>query len=125
MAKIEERPVDAALGTLKGKDDAALIDWWKQRFGLISGIPTDVARAGALVPQMRELARLADADRRRFTKARMQAFMQVPADQRQRVLAARKLANAIDPDLAKSDDQVTAALAAEIPGAADFAKQME
>lgn len=125
MAKLEERAVDAGLGPLKGKDDAALIEWWKQRFGLVAGIPTDVARAGALVPQMRELARLPDAERRRLTKTRMQAFMTVPTDQRQRVLAARKLAGAIDPELAKSDDQVTAALAAEIPGAADFAKQLE
>lgn len=125
MAKIEERPVDAALATLRGRDDASAIEWWKQRLALLAAIPSDVARAGALVPQMRELSRLPDGERRRLTKARMQAFMAIGADERQRVLAARKLANAIDPDVAKSDDQVTQGLIAEIPGAADLSKQME
>lgn len=125
MAKVEERPIDPGVVALKGKADAEAVEWWKGRFALLAGIPSDIARAGALLPQMRELAHLPEAERRRLTKARMQAFMAVPSDQRQRVLAARKLASAIDPELAQSDDQVTAALAEEIPGAADFAKPME
>ncbi len=125
MSKIEDRAVDSGVAQIRGKEDAAAIEWWKQRFALIAGIPTEVARAGALLPQMRELSRLPDAERRRLTKARMQAFMAVPADQRQRVTSARKLTYAFDPELVQSDDQITQQLAAEIPGAADFAKQLE
>lgn len=125
MAKLEDRAVDSGIALVLSKDDPAALEWWKQRFALIAGVPTDVARAGALLPQMRQLARLSDADRRRLTKLRMQAFILLPSDQRQLILAARKLAYATDPDLLKSDDQVTESLKAEIPGASDLAKQME
>ncbi|MGH2379310.1 MAG: hypothetical protein ACRDGT_12670, partial [Candidatus Limnocylindria bacterium] len=75
MAKVDERPVDAGLAGLKGKSDPEVLDWWKQRFELIAAIPTDVARAGALLPQMRELSHLAEPERRRLTRERMKAFM--------------------------------------------------
>ncbi len=125
MAKIEDRPVDSGVAQLRGKDDATAIEWWKQRFALIAGIPTETARAGALLPQLRELSRLPEGERVRLTKARMQAFMAIPLDQRQRVLSARKLADPLDPELARSDDQVTQRLVTEIPGAAEFGKQLE
>ena len=125
MAKIEQRPVDSGVAAAKGQDDAALVKWWKQRFALIAGIPTEVARAGALIPQMRELAALPEVERRRLTKARMLAFVALPADQRQQVIAGRKLVNAIDPELARSDDAVATALAPEVPASDEIRRQME
>jgi hypothetical protein len=124
MAKPEDRAVDSGVAQLRGKDDAAAVEWWKQRFALIAGIPTEVARAGALLPQMRELSRLPETERRRFTKLRMQAFTSVPSDQRQLVMSARKLTYAFDPALVKSDDDLVQQLVPEVPGAADIAQQM-
>lgn len=124
MAKLEERPVDSGIAQLAGGDEAAAIEWWKQRFGLIAGIPTEIARAGALLPQMRQLSRLADGQRRQLTKARMRAFLALPMDQRQRIVSARKLAVATDPELVKSDDAVVAQLIPEIPGAQEAAREM-
>ena len=123
MAKLD-RPVDSGLVALKSLDDAAAVDWWKKRFGLLATIPSDVARAGALVPQLRQLAELPDADRRRLTRARMQAFLQAPADQRQAIMSARQLANAIDPKTLASDDAVVQQLVPEVPGADELSKQM-
>lgn len=123
MAKIEQRPVDAGLAEARGKDEASAVEWWKQRFALIAAIPTEVARAGALLPQMRELSRLPDAERRSLTRARMLAFMALPGDQRQAVMTARKLTYAVDPELVKSDDAVAEQLAADIPGAKEFARR--
>ena len=125
MAKIEDRAVDAGVAELRGKDDATAVEWWRQRFALIAGIPTEVARVGALLPQMRELSRLPEAERRRLTKLRMQAFTSVPSDQRQLVMSARKLSYAFDPDLVNGDDQLVQQLIPEVPGAADIARQME
>ena len=124
MAKLEERPVDAGLAGLKGRDDAAAVEWWTERFALLAGIPSDVARAGAIVPQFRELSHLPEAERRRLTRARVQAFVALPADQRQRVLAGRKLATAIDPTLVASDDAVSAQVAGEVPGADAIQREM-
>jgi hypothetical protein len=124
MARLEARPVDSGLVALRGADDSAAIDWWKERFALLAGIPTDVARAGAIVPQFRQLAELPDAERRRLTRARMQAFLQTPADLRERVVAARKLANAIDPALLASDDAVVKLLIPEVPGAEEIQRHL-
>jgi hypothetical protein len=124
MAKPEARPVDHGVVTLKGVNDADATEWWKKRLALLAGIPTDAARAGALLPQMRELAALPEADRKRLTRARMQAFVQAPGDQRQAIQSARQLANAIDPQLLSSDDAVVQQLIPEVPGAEDIQRQM-
>ena len=124
MAKLEARPVDSGLIALRGTDDAAAIDWWKKRFALLAGIPTDIARAGALVPQFRQLAELPEADRKRFTRARMQAFLQTPEDQKQAIMSARKLASAIDPQLLSNDDAVVQQLIPEVPGAEQLQGQL-
>ena len=124
MAKIEARAVDSGLVAIRGEDETRAIQWWKDRFALLAGIQTDAARAGALVPQFRELASFPEADRRRLTRARMQAFVQVPSDQRQRILAARQLANAIDPALLASDDAVVQQLIPEVPGAEEIQRQL-
>ena len=124
MAKLEERPVDSGVVSARALDDAALVDWWKKRFTMITSVPTEVARAGALLPQMRQLSRLPDAERRKLTKARMQAFLSLPGDQRQLIMSARRIALETDPDLAKSDDAVAQSLVSEVPGAADVMKDM-
>jgi len=125
MAKIEVRPVDSGVAAVRGKDDQGAMAWWKERFGMIAAIPTEHARAGALLPQLRELSRLPEAERRRMTKIRMQAFLALPGDQRQLVMSARKLTYAFDPDLVKSDDELIKQLAPEVPGAADITKQLD
>lgn len=124
MAKLEERPVDSGVAGARALDDAALVDWWKKRLTMVASVPTEVARAGALLPQMRQLARLPEPDRRRLTKARMQAFLSLAGDQRQLIMAGRRVADTTDPELATSDDAVTGALAPEVPGAAEVMKEM-
>lgn len=124
MAKVEERPGDAGLATVRGKGEAESIEWWKQRAQLLAGIPTDVARAGALVPMIREIAQLPEAERKRVVKARVQAFQQIPRDQQDRILAARKLANAIDPALMSADADVIAGLRGELQGVDELLERM-
>src|SRR5688500_5879946 len=106
MAKMEDRPVDSGVAGVKSKSDAELLEWWKQRFTLLAGVPTDIARAGALLPQLRELSRLPDAERKRLTRERIKAFVSLTSDQQQKIMAARRLADANDPELGKSDDAV-------------------
>jgi len=72
MAKKDDRPIDAGLAALVGKSEQELIDFWKQRFGLIAAIPIDTARVGALTPQLRELVRIENREeRKRLPAARM------------------------------------------------------
>ena len=93
MAKNDDRPIDVGLAALKGKDEPTLVEWWKARFGMIAAIPQEIARAGAMTPQLRELTRIADdAERRKLTRARMIAFGQIPAEQQRLVSEARKKA---------------------------------
>lgn len=120
MAKMEDRPVDAGLSSARTKTDAELLEWWKQRFALLAGVPTDIARAGALLPQLRELSRLPEAERKRLTRERIKAFVSLTSDQQQKIMAARRLADANDPDLGSSDDAIANPIASEIPEARGF-----
>ncbi len=120
MAKKDDRPIDAGLVALAGKDEAEAVRWWKQRFGLIAAIPQDVARIGALTPQLRELSRLDPAERKRLTKARMMAFLQLPADQQAPILAARAAAFNVDRALLESDEAIVNELKPSVPGAAAY-----
>lgn len=104
MSKNDDRPVDVGLAALKGKDEPALVEWWKTRFAMIASIPQEVARVGALTPQLRELTRIADeGERRKLTRARMIAFAQLPADQREPIAAARKRAWDVDREVLQKD----------------------
>lgn len=103
MAKKDDRPIDVGLAALSGKDEAAAIAFWTKRFELVAAIPNDIARVGALTPQLRELTRLPDAERERLTRARMLAFSQLPADIRQRIADARKAAWKVDPEVLQKD----------------------
>lgn len=104
MSKNDDRPVDVGLAALKGRDEPALVEWWKTRFAMIASIPQEVARVGALTPQLRELTRIADeGERRKLTRARMIAFAQLPAEQREPIAAARKRAWDVDRDVLQKD----------------------
>lgn len=111
MAKTDDRPIDVGLAALKGKDEPALIEWWKTRFGMIAAIPQDIARVGALTPQLRELTRIADDDRRKLTRARMIAFSQLPADQQRLLMEARTKAFEVDRAVLEKDQQMVDELA--------------
>src|SRR5436190_23189565 len=96
--KKDTRPVDEGLAHLRGSDEPAAIEFWKKRFKLTAAVPSDVARVGALTPQIRELTRVDDADeRKRLTRARIIAFSQLSPEERQTNSPARQKAVEIDP----------------------------
>lgn len=104
MAKKDDRPIDVGLAALSGNDEAAATAFWKKRFELIAAIPNDIARVGALTPQLRELTRIAnDAERERLTRARIIAFSQLPSDTKERILDARKAAWNVDRAVLEKD----------------------
>ena len=107
MARTDDRPIDVGLAALKGKDEPSLVEWWKTRFGMIAAIPQDIARVGALTPQLRELTRITDdAERRKLTRSRMIAFTQIPAEQQRLVAEARKKAWEVDRAVLEKDQKM-------------------
>src|SRR2546423_15001362 len=107
VAKKDDRPGDAGLAALVGKSEQELIEFWKQRFGLIAAIPMDTARVGALTPQLRELVRIENREeRKRLTTARMKAFTQLPPDQQERISRTRKAAYDIDRAVLEEDQKM-------------------
>ena len=104
MAKKDDRPIDVGLTALTGKDDAAVIEFWKKRFALIAAIPSEIARVGAMTPQLRELTRMTnEGERERLTRARIVAFAQLAPDVRQKLSEARKAAWKADPAVLQKD----------------------
>lgn len=104
MAKKDDRPIDVGLAALSGNDEAAAVAFWKKRFELIASIPNDIARVGALTPQLRELTRVSgEPERERLTRARIIAFAQLPTDVKQKIVDARKAAWEIDRAVLEKD----------------------
>ena len=104
MAKKDDRPIDVGLAALTGSDEAAAIEFWKKRFELIAAIPSDIARVGALTPQLRELTRMPnELERERLTRARIIAFAQLAPDVKQRITDARKAAWNVDKTVLEKD----------------------
>ena len=104
MAKKDDRPIDVGLAALTGADEATATGFWKKRMELIAAIPSEIARVGALTPQLRELTRVAnEGERERLTRARIVAFAQLTADGQQKLAAARAAAWKIDPDVLQKD----------------------
>ena len=104
MAKKDDRPIDVGLAALIGSDEAATTAFWKKRMELIAAIPSDIARVGAMTPQLRELTRIEnEAERERLTRARIVAFAQLSSDVRQKIMAARKAAWNIDKSVLEKD----------------------
>jgi hypothetical protein len=116
MAKKDDRPIDAGLAALVGKSEQELIDFWKQRFVLISAIPIDTARVGALTPQLRELVRIENREeRKRLTAARMKAFVQLPGDVQERMAKTRKAAYDIDRGVLEEDQKMVDEILPTLP----------
>jgi hypothetical protein len=121
MAKKDDRPIDAGLAALLGKSEQELIDFWKQRFGLIAAIPMDTARVGALTPQLRELVRIENREeRKRLTTARMKAFVQLPSDQQERISKTRQAAYTIDRGVLEEDQRMVDEILPTLPEAKNY-----
>ncbi|HYY53759.1 MAG TPA: hypothetical protein VFA01_00130 [Candidatus Dormibacteraeota bacterium] len=99
----ERRPLDSNLASQVGKSEDEAVAWWKLRMEQIASIPTPTARAGALVPEWRELAVLPEAQRLTLTKARIIAVEQLTAEQRDKVFEARAIGVQQAPDAAAAD----------------------
>ncbi len=103
-SKQDTRPVDEGLGKLRGSDEATAVAFWKKRLELTAQVGSEVARVGALTPQLRELTRMTDREeRKRLTRARIIAFSQLSPEQRQLVGEARRKAFAVDPGVMEDD----------------------
>lgn len=106
MAKTDSRPVDVGLAALKGKDEAAAIEWWKNRLAMTCAVPQDTARLGALLPQLRELSRISDdTERQRLTRARILAFSQLSQDQQRVLTETRKRGWDVDKGVMEKDQE--------------------
>ena len=124
MAKKDDRPIDAGLAALRGKNEQEAIEFWKSRFGMIAAIPSDTARVGALTPQLRELVRISDLEeRKRLTTARIKAFAQLPADQRDRIMKTRQAAFNVDRGVLEEDQKMVDELTPNIPEARGYPGQ--
>jgi hypothetical protein len=105
--KKDTRHIDEGLAQLLGSDEPAAIEFWKKRLKLTAAVPSDVARVGALTPQIRELTRVDDIDeRKRLTRARIIAFAQLAPEERKTLAAARMKAFEVDPAVLKADQEL-------------------
>jgi hypothetical protein len=106
-SKKDTRPIDVGLASLIGSDEAAAIEFWKKRLELTAAVPSEIARVGALTPQMRELTRIDNLEeRKRLTKARLIAFSKLAPEQRQLIAAARRKAFDIDHGVMEADQKL-------------------
>ena len=105
--KKDTRHVDEGLAQLLGSDEPTAIEFWKKRLKMTASVPTDVARVGALTPQIRELTRVSDLEeRKRLTRARIIAFAQLSSEERQTLATARRKAFEVDPGVLKADQEL-------------------
>ena len=103
----DTRPVDEGLARLRGVDESSAIEFWKKRFELVAAVPNDIARTGALTPQVRELTRVDDMEeRKRLTRARIIAFSRLPEDKRRLIATARQKAFSVDPGVLNDDQKL-------------------
>jgi hypothetical protein len=103
----DTRHVDEGLAQLLGSDEPTAIEFWKKRLKMTASVPTDVARVGALTPQIRELTRVDDLEeRKRLTRARIIAYAQLSPEERQTLAAARRKAFEVDPAVLKADQEL-------------------
>lgn len=101
----ERRPLDQGLAALAGKPDQEVVAWWRARLEQIAAIPSPTGRAGALVPEWRELASLPEPQRQPLARARVAALDGLAADQRDRLEEARGIAQQQLPDVARADEE--------------------
>jgi hypothetical protein len=106
-SKKDTRPIDVGLASLVGSDEATAVEFWKKRFELTAAVPNDIARVGALTPQMRELTRIDNLEeRKRLTRARLIAFTKLAPEQRQLITAARRKAFEVDRGVMEADQKL-------------------
>lgn len=106
-SKKDTRPIDVGLASLIGSDENTAIEFWKKRLEMTAAVPSDIARVGALTPQLRELTRIDNLEeRRRLTKARLVAFAKLAPEQRQLLAAARRKAFEVDPGVLEVDQKL-------------------
>jgi hypothetical protein len=106
-SKKDTRHIDVGLASLVGSDEPTAIEFWKKRFELTAAVPSDIARVGALTPQMRELSRIENLEeRKRLTRARLIAFTKLAPEQRQLITAARRKAFEVDRAVMEADQKL-------------------
>lgn len=106
-SKKDTRPIDVGLASLVGSDEPTAIEFWKKRLEMTAAVPSEIARVGALTPQMRELSRIDNLDeRKRLTRARLIAFTNLPPEQRQLITAARRKAFEVDRGVMEADQKL-------------------
>ena len=106
-SKKDTRPIDVGLASLVGSDEGTAVEFWKQRFEMTAAVPNEIARVGALTPQMRELSRIDNLEeRKRLTRARLIAFTKLAPEQRQLITAARRKAFDVDPGVMEADQKL-------------------
>jgi len=106
-SKKDTRPIDVGLASLVGSDENTAIEFWKKRFEMTAAVPNEIARVGALTPQMRELTRIDNLEeRKRLTKARLIAFTKLAPEQRQMISAARSKAYDVDRSVMEADQKL-------------------
>ena len=105
--KKDTRPVDEGLAHLLGSDEKTAIEFWKKRFKMTVSVPSEVARVGALTPQIRQLVRVENLDeRKRLTRARLIAFAQLSPEERQTIFATRRKALEVDSAVLTEDQKL-------------------
>src|SRR3990170_6337451 len=106
-SKKDARPIDVGLASLVGSDEATAIEFWKKRFEMTAAVPNEIARVGALTPQLRELSRITNLEeRKRLTRARLIAFTKLAPEQRQLIAAARRKAFDVDRGVLDADQKL-------------------
>ena len=106
-SKKDARPIDVGLASLVGSDENTAIEFWKKRLEMTAAVPNEIARVGALTPQLRELSRIDNLDeRKRLTKARLIAFAKLPPEQQQLLAAARRKAFEVDGGVLQADQKL-------------------
>jgi hypothetical protein len=106
-SKKDTRPVDVGLASLAGKSEGEAVEFWKARLVQIAQIPSEIARVGALTPQLRELSRIDGLEeRKRLTRARILAFAQLSSDQQQLIATARAKAWSVDQGVMDADQKL-------------------
>jgi hypothetical protein len=106
-SKKDTRPIDIGLASLIGSDENTAVEFWKKRLEMTAAVPNEIARVGALTPQLRELSRISNPEeRKRLTKARLIAFAKLPPEQQQLLAAARRKAFEVDRPVLDSDQKL-------------------
>jgi hypothetical protein len=106
-SKKDTRPIDVGLASLVGSDENTAIEFWKKRLEMTAAVPNEIARVGALAPQMRELTRIANLEeRKRLTRARIIALTKIAPEQRQLIAAAHRKAFDVDREMMEADQKL-------------------